>query len=342
MSVLGPWPGHKVLKAQTIAMGELSDVPTGVVGLPPLVHMPGRGPGAATVPRTAALLAEMPVELGPHGWKLADRPGVDLERAQSFLREDLDALAVAAYGYTGRLVLSLRGPWSLAAALYLARGDRVLSDHGAVREIVSSLGEAVGGLIASVRTAVPGATPVVVLREPGLPDVLGGAVPTFSGHSRIPAVPVELASEALGRVVAAARSAGAEQVVIHGGARFASRALATLSGSGADAVGVAAGAVRAQQWDQLAGLVERGVGLWFGLPRDKPRKGGPDVAGIADLVSRPWRAVGLPASGLADVVVHTDTSGSGDHVLANQQAMRHELEAAVKVAAELAERADRG
>ncbi len=340
VSALGPWSGHKVLKAQGIALGELSETPEGVTGLPPMVHMPKRGPWAQTIARTAALLPEMPVELGTHGWKLADRPGADLEHARALLREDLDALAVCADGWTGPLVLTVRGPWTLSASLYLARGDRVLGDHGAVRDVVASLGEGIAGLLASVRTAVPGAPLVVVLREPQLPDVLGGAIPTFSGHGRLPEIAREQVSEGLRSVVSAARAGGAGQVVVHGGARFASRSLKAMAAAGADSVGVAMAAVQAAQWEQVAAVVESGTGLWFGLPRDKPRKGGPDIERLARMVHKPWRAVGLPAAGLADVVVHTDTSGNGDQVVATLQDARAEIAIAIKVARELAGRAE--
>ena len=332
VTVLGPWPGHKVLKAQDVAFTELADVPSGVVGMPPMVHMPKRGPYAESTARTAALLEGMPVELGTHGWKLADRPGLDLERSAALLREDLDALAVLGHAWAGPLVVTARGPWSLAAALWLARGDRVLSDHGAVRELVESLAEGLALLVARVRQAAPYAEIVLVLREPHLPDVLGGAVSTFSGHGRIRSVPSADASAALDRVIGRVRDAGAARVVAHGGARFASRSLAALLATGADGVGVAAAGVRAQQWEPLAEAVERGAQLWFGLPRDHPRKGGPDIAKVARLIHRPWTDLGLPAGGLADVVVHTDTNGAGDQVLGNLQAAAYETRTAVRVA----------
>ena len=339
VSALGPWSGHKVLKAQGIAIGELTDTPQGVVGMPPMVHMPKRGPWAQTIARTASLLPGMPIELGTHGWKLADRPGADLERARALLREDLDALASCADGWTGPLVLTVRGPWTLSSILYLARGDRVLGDRGAVRDVLASLGEGIAELLGSVRTAVPGAALTVVLREPLLPDVLGGVIPTFSGHGRLPAVERTTVSEGLRAVVVGARAGSADQVVVHGGARFASRSLKAMSAAGADSVGVGLAAVQGAQWEQLAAIVESGTGLWLGLPRDKPRKGGPDIARLARSVHKPWTTVGLPAAGLADVVVHTDTSGTGDQVLTTLQDIRAEIAIAIKVASEIAARA---
>lgn len=344
VSTLGPWPGVQVLEALTTVVGELSTVPEGVLPMPTLVHLPARGPGAHAVGRAAGMLPGMPVELGPHGWKLADRPGMDLERTHALVREDLDALAVAALGWTGPLVLPVRGPWSLAAELYLARGDRVLSDPGAVRELLAALGEGIADMVASVRTAVPGAQPVVVLREPLLPDVLAGTVPSFSGHSRLWSIPAETATTGLAGVVTAARVGGAAGVVAHGGTRFASRSWGVLGGSGADALGVSAAAVRGPQWEHVAAMVEAGRRMWFGLPQSS-RMTVVDVGKVVRTITGPWTAVGLPAGGLADVVVHVETSGSHagrDLLREDMRSVRAATAVAVRVAAEVAERADAG
>ncbi|MDO8108243.1 hypothetical protein Q6348_13665 [Isoptericola sp. b441] len=339
VTALGPWPGHKVLKAQDVAFTELAGTPAGVVGMPPVVHMPKRGPYAASTARTAALLEGMAVELGPRGWTLTERPGPDLERSAALLREDLDALAVLGNVWAGPLVVTSRGPWSLAAALWLAREERVLSDAGAVRALVDALADGLDLLARRVREAAPHAELVAVLREPSLPDVLGGAVSAASGHDRLPAVDRAAAAAVLERMVGTLRSAGAARVVVHGGARLATRSLDVLAATSADGLGVAAAGVRGSQWEKLAPLVERGTQMWFGLPREHPRKGGPDVPKIARVIHRPWRDVGLPRAGLADVVVHTDTSGAGDQVLGNLQAAAYETRTAVRVAQVLAERA---
>ena len=339
VSLLGPWPGEAVLDAQTSVLDRLGDVPTGVAALPSFVQMPERGPWADSTGRAGAVLTGMPVEIGPHGWKLCDRPGRDAERARATLREDLDALAVAAHGWAGPLVVALRGPWSLAATLYLARGDRVLADPGASRDLAFSLAEGLGELLGRVRTAVPGAEVVLVLREPQLPDVLGGTVATFSGHGRLRAVDTDVARAGLAQVVTAGRGAGATGVVVHTGGRFARRSVTVAASSGADGLGLALSPLRGPQWETVASLVEEGVRLWFGLPR--PQHGrATDPARVAATLRDPWRAVGLPASGLADVVVHVDTSSGvagGDLVLTKPRAVRAALDDAVRVALELAE-----
>ncbi len=121
--------------------------------------------------------------------------------------------------------------------------------------------------------------------------------------------------------------------------RFASRSLAAMAATGADGLGVAAAGVR----DAAVGVDRRGRRA--GRPAlvrpaaRPPRKGGPDVAKVARLIHRPWGELGLPAAGLADIVVHTDTSGAGDQVLGSLQAAAYEMRTAVRVAEALAERA---
>ena len=336
VSLLGPWPGTEVLEAQTVVVGELAAPASGLTGVPSLVELPQRGPHAGPAGRAAAVLVDVPVELGPHGWRLADRPGADLLRCRSALTEDLDALAIAAHGYAGPLALAVRGPWSLAATLDLARGDRVLSDAGAVRDLVASLGEGLAGLLGRLRVAVPGAEPVVVLREPVLDRVIGGGVETFSGAGRFPAVPAERVSGALAELVGRVRALGGTTLV-HAVTASQPTELAALAGAGAEGLGCAAAGMSAAGWEAVATAVEGGTRLWSGL---SPAAAGSDaVRTAADAVTGPWRALGLPASGLADVVVHVE-GGDGSLLRAGPAGARDALRHAVRVAGEVAERAE--
>jgi hypothetical protein len=307
----GPWPGgtHDELTAQQTVLDDLASLPTGVGAVPFLAQLSGRGPGADAVGRTAALLAEMPVELGPHGWKLTDHLGADLRRAEGLLREDLSALAVAAVGYTGPLAVELVGPWTLAAELWSARGDRVLADAGARRDLSLALAEAVRAHLDDVRTQVPGATPVVQLTEPLLGQVHAGVLPSFSGYSRLRAVPGPDVVEGLRPVVDAAHDAGA-RVVVHLGATWVGVPPVALAG--ADAVGLDVadlggrdpGGWNERAWELLARATERGMGLWAGLPPATVSQcAGPQLGELVRLVAEPWRRIGLPAAGLADVTL---------------------------------------
>ncbi|MFH6688326.1 hypothetical protein QVL82_05680 [Cellulosimicrobium funkei] len=304
VSGLGPWPGGEgadVLEAQLTVLGDLAAVPSGVRGVPFLVQLPGRGPGADATGRTAALLPGLPVELGPHGWKLADHGGADLRRAEAYLREDVEALTIAGAGYAGPLAVTVTGPWTLAAEVYLARGDRVLSDRGAVREVVEALAAGVTEHVAQVRRQVPGADVVVQVDEPLLAQVGAGVLPTFSGYSRLRAVPGPDLVDGLRPVLDAARAASASTVV-HVGPAWVGVAPVVLAG--ADAVGLTLGAWDERSWETVARAVERGVRLWAALPPAKVSQcAGPALGELADLVSVPWRRIGLGLPALDDVTL---------------------------------------
>src|SRR6201996_2010595 len=195
---IGSMPGENPLEAARVIAGELPDLPF-------LAELPGRGPGADVTGRTAGLLVEIPVELaGPRGWRIAERPGVDLRRARSLLSSDLDALEEALQGYQGPLKIQLAGPWTLAATIEQPRSLKpALADPGLVADLTSSLAEGVAAHAAEVAKRLPGATVLVQLDEPALPSVLHGAVPTPSGLSTVRAVEDEAARERLRQVLAA-------------------------------------------------------------------------------------------------------------------------------------------
>lgn len=334
-ALLGSLPGQDLLEAQSTVLGELGGpgtVPEGVTGLPGMVQLSDGAPWSEPVARTAALLGQMPVELGPHGWRLADRPGRDAERLAAARRERVDVLAIAGHRYTGPLVVEVGGPWTTAASLYLARGDRVLSDRGAVRELVAGLAEGITDLLAAVVGVVPGVQPLVVLHEPRLADVLAGAVPDFSGHGRLWSIPPETARVALAELVGAVRAGGA-RAVLHAGPRPGADGLRTLLRCGADGIGVMVDGLGSAAWEQLAAAVEGGTTPWFGLP--DPADGPVDTRAPARRVAGPWTAVGLPAGGLADAVVHGYSRG-------DPGALRGEIATTVQVAARLAETAADG
>jgi hypothetical protein len=139
---VGSLPGTDPAEAVRIVVGELPD-------LPHLPELPERGAGASMTGRALAIAAGVGSGLGadlqPAGWRLTGTaPGLDQRRAQSLLAQDLDMLEEALQGYAGHLKLQVAGPWTLAATVERPRGDKVLADHGARRELAQALAYGVG------------------------------------------------------------------------------------------------------------------------------------------------------------------------------------------------------
>lgn len=329
---VGSWPGTDVREALRVVRGELAGaLPDGVAGMPYLPELPARGPGADLVGRGTHLLVDLPVDLQPQGWRLVDRPGRDAERTASLWRQDLDELAEAFDGYTGRLKVQAAGPWTLTSSLWLPLGDRVLSDPGASRDLAGSLAEGVAAHVGDVRRLVPGAEVVVQLDEPSLTAVALGRIRSESGYRvlRTPE-PGELAA-ALETVVEAVRRAGAVTVAVHSCA--ADVPLDVLRRAGVDAVSLDVSLLGTAGWERVGGLLDAGVTLWAGaLPTSG---GGAQVPERVEELTRRWHELGMPARDLADVAV-TPSCGL---VGATPEGARAVTAATVQAAARLAEAA---
>ena len=168
-----------------------------VPDLPFLPELPGRGVSAGMTGRALAMI-ELGADLQPAGWRLTDAAGVDQRRARSLLAQDLDALEEHAQGFAGGFKLQVAGPWTLAATVEKPRGDRVLSDFGARRDLAQALAEGVRIHLADVRRRLPSVTEILVqVDEPVLPAVLAAQVPTASGFHRHRGVDAPAASPAL-------------------------------------------------------------------------------------------------------------------------------------------------
>src|SRR5215472_9820616 len=190
-------PGTDPGEAMRVVAGELPDFPY-------LPELPDRGAGADLTGRTASLLVDIPVEVTPRGWRIAEHPGRDLRRARTMLSSDLDAMEEALDGYKGLLKVQLAGPWTLAATIEQPRSlNPALADPGLIADLASSLAEGAAAHVAEVSKRLPGAALVVQLDEPALPAVAAGAVPTPSGLSRVRGVEEEVLRERLHEVLAA-------------------------------------------------------------------------------------------------------------------------------------------
>ena len=268
---IGSWPGTDAADAVKIAFAECPD-------LPYLPELPARGLAAQLVGRGTALLSGLSVDLQPAGWRLADAAGRDARLARSLFRSDLDMLEEVAQGYAGPVKISVAGPWTLAAALERPRGDRVVADHGARRDVVQSLADGIGELVGELSRRLPDVAWVVQLDEPLLPAVLTGSLSTASGFSRHRSVDRPEVSEAYSTVLGRLASyATPPPVVVHCCAAGAPVTL--LREAGVAGVALDLGRLSTAAWDEVGEALSEG--LWFGagaLATDVPGTlAGPDA-----------------------------------------------------------------
>lgn len=296
---IGSLPFDDIDDALRLVLDELPDFPH-------LPELPARGVGADLIGRTAgAVLVDLHVDLQPAGWRLIDGRSHDESIARELLARDFEALQVQALGYGGLLKIQVAGPWTLAASLELSRGDKVLGDAGAVRDLIASLGEGVRAHLATVAALVPGAQLVVQLDEPALPMVLAGRVATASGYRAFPPVDEQLARDGLRAVLDHAESA--VQTAIHCCAP--QPPIRLLVSAGAGAVSVDAGLLSQHDDDSVGELVEAGRALWLGLVPSLGPGAAPTVAALAAPARSLWSRLGFPAEQLGEVVTVTPTCG---------------------------------
>lgn len=249
---IGSHPGTDPLAATRAVFDAFTE-------LPYLPELPERGAGSDMIGRSASVLVDLAVDLQPSGWRLVPRPGRDVRRSRDMLTGDLDALTEVADGYTGWLKLQLAGPWTLAASLELARGQRAVSDPGAVRDLCESLAAGAAEHLAAVRGRVPGARLLLQLDEPSLPAVVSGSVPTASGYGTLRAVAEPDVQAGLAALIAATGAPCA----VHCCAPHPPVEL--FRGAGADAVAVDLHSSSGASTDAIAELIESGGTLIAGV-----------------------------------------------------------------------------
>ena len=305
-------PGTDPAEAMRVIAGELPDFPH-------LPELPDRGPGADLTGRTAGLLVDIPVEVTPRGWRLADRSGRDLARSRSMLSSDLDVMEEVLDGYRGPVKIQLCGPWTLAATLELPRTLNVaVADPGAVADLTVSLAEGAAAHVAELAKRLPGARLVVQFDEPALPAVAGGEVPTASGLSRLAAVEDEPLRERLAQVLAAAN----RYTVVHSCGNGVPFGIIRLAG--ADAISFDLNQLRRGEEDGVAEAAEAGMGVFTGaipaVPGPavaatgraggiNPADGSNEARETAERVMRLWRRLGLPLGTLPGQAVITPACG---------------------------------
>lgn len=291
---IGSLPGTDPDEAVRLVLGEVPD-------LPYLPELPGRGFGADIIARSGALLVDLPLEWQPHGWTVTSNPGRDLARARDHLRRDLDALISQAQGVP-LLKVSVCGPMTLGAALELPNLHKVLTDHGAFRDLAGSLAEGTRLLLAELEANLPGTAFVLQVDEPSLPQVLAGQVPTPSGYGTVRSLPRSVAGPALAGLLEVA--AAGHRVVHCCNSRVPYDLLAS---SGASAVAVDAGLITDGSLDALGELVEAGVSLWLGV--FPGLDSAISTARAREQLRELWAKLGFEPARLAGAVVPTPACG---------------------------------
>ena len=339
-------PGTDPAEAMRVIAGELPDFPH-------LPELPDRGPGADLTGRTAGLLVDIPVEVSPRGWRLAEHPGRDLNRARSMLSSDLDVLEEVLDGYRGLVKVQLCGPWTLAATLELPHTLNVaIADPGAVADLTASLAEGAAAHVAELAKRVPGARFAVQFDEPALPAVAGGEVPTASGLSRLRPVEAEVLRERLAQVITATQC----YTVVHSCA--AGVPFGLIREAGADAISFDLSQLRRAEGDAIGEAAEAGLGLLIGavpavpdpdteagLPGGPAPARGPTGPGdgsaearqTAERVIQLWHRVGLSLDTCPEQAVITPAAGLAGASPAQARAALTRCREAASMLAELIE-----
>ncbi|UPG70602.1 vitamin-B12 independent methionine synthase [Gordonia hongkongensis] len=190
---VGSMPGTDARAAAAVVNGELD--------LAHLVELPARGIGADLIGRMAAILVDLPMDTATWGYRLAQRHSRLARRAADLLAEDLDVVEelweTAGFIGTGRIFkVQVAGPFTTSASVELTNGQRVLKDHGAVRDIVESTAEGVREHVAEVERRL-GARVVVQIDEPMVGQVIDGTVKPLTRFDPIRAIPAVEVARAL-------------------------------------------------------------------------------------------------------------------------------------------------
>ncbi len=288
---IGSLPGTDPAAAMRLIAGELPEWPH-------LPELPARGAGADMIGRAMALLtevsAEFAVETAPAGWKRTSGPGRDMRRAASFFQADCEAAEQVLAGYRGPFTIAIAGPWTLAASVADAWGERSLRDAGYVTDLCQAHGEAAGGLVRRFARIVPGADLVVSLDEPLLAAVHDGELSFSSGYRRHAPV----GSDELARGLQATRDAvraGGGRVGVH---TCASPVWPALKSLAPDLLSIDVALLSAVDLEPLGTWLESGAGFVWGVwpTREDARR---DEASRGAAAIQGWlHRLGLPVAGL--------------------------------------------
>ncbi len=302
-SAVGSMPGSEdedFAEAVRVVLGELPD-------LPHVPEVPGRGVHAGMTGRGLAVVSGLAADLQPAGWRLTDASGADHRRAKSLLAQDLDTVEELAQGSRGTFKTQVVGPWTLAATVEKPRGDKLLSDHGARRELAQALAEGVRVHLADLRRRLRDVDRwIVQIDEPALASVIGGKVPTASGFGRHRRVDLPEASTHLEWVISAVVEAGGEAWV-HSCAPETPWSL--VAGAGATGLSADLSMLGPADLDAFAEALEGGRTAAIGVVPSTDPAERPSDARVTERVQRWFDMLGLDPEVAREHLVVTPTCG---------------------------------
>jgi methionine synthase II (cobalamin-independent) len=298
-TAVGSMPGEDFGEAVRLVLGELPE-------LPHLPELPARGITAGITGRTLAVITGLGFDLQPAGWRLTDASGVDHRRARSLLAQDLDTFEELAAGYCGDLKVQLAGPWTLAATVERPRGDRLVADVGARREVAQALADGLGEHLRDLGRRVPGARLLVQLDEPVLPAVLSAGIPTASGFGRHRSVKPPEASNALETCFEAIAAAGASSVAHCCAGEIP---IALLIGAGAGGVSLDLDVLSTESFDALGAAIDEGARIFLGVVPATDPVNLPTLKKVTERVKRTLDMIGFDPEEIAGQLVLTPACG---------------------------------
>lgn len=297
---IGSMPGDDFAEATRVVRGEVPE-------LPYVVELPARGPLATLTGRTLAMVDDLAFDLQPAGWRLTGSPGIDHRRAASMLGQDLDITEEQGQGHPGVFKVQVAGPWTLAATVERPRGDRVLADAGARRELSQALAEAVRNHCGDVRRRLDPAELIVQIDEPALPAVLAGSIPTASGFHRHRSVTPQDAAQSLTWLAEAVSDGGGTPVAHCCAAELPFDVLHSVP---LRALSFDATLLDSSQYDDLGRWLEEGRTAWVGVvPATDPVGTPPTAAELTTTVLRWWRDLGYTSAETLPPTTVTPTCG---------------------------------
>lgn len=166
----------------------LNEVFGGLDGGPHVLPLP-ESPGDTAWERTITHLADLPVDLTVHGWRLTGsraKAGIAMRRAARGLNDLIQRTADDAQDAPlGKRLVTVMGPATVMCRLALPSGEPVASDRGARIDIAQAWSEGITELVPAV-ASLPGAQPVVRIIDPDAELAFAGKWRSSSGYRTLP------------------------------------------------------------------------------------------------------------------------------------------------------------